>query len=92
MIEQCVDNISLSAWNRIRTWTCEFMDKTPQIAKEQLIIWQWTKPKKQSFKETKVSVLLFSADISRSEEISRRRPIKKTLQYDFSATFIKKKY
>ena len=35
---------------------------------------------------TKVSVSLFSADISKSEEISRWRPIDKTLHYDFSAT------
>ena len=28
--------LSLSA--RIRTWTCEFMDKTPQIAEEQLVM------------------------------------------------------
>ena len=42
--------------------------------------------KKQSFKDTKVSVSVFSADISKSEEISRWRPIDKTLHYDFSAT------
>ena len=29
---------SSSAGDRIRTWTCEFMDKTPQIAQEQLVI------------------------------------------------------
>ena len=29
---------------------------------------------------------MFSADISKSEEISRWRPINKTLHYDFSAT------
>ena len=36
IIEQCVGDLSLSAW--ICTWTCEFMDKTPQIAEEQLIM------------------------------------------------------
>ena len=29
---------SSSARNRIRTGTCEFMDKTPQIAEEQLVM------------------------------------------------------
>ena len=41
---------------------------------------------KQSFKDTKVSGSLLSADISKSEEISRWRPIDKTLHYDFSGT------
>ena len=49
-------------------------------------LWRMTKPKKQSFKDTKVSVSVFSADISKSEEISRWRTIDKTLHYDFSAT------
>ena len=57
------------------------MDKTSQIAEEQLVM-----PKKQSFKDTKVSVSVLSADISKSEEISRWRPIEKALDYDFSAT------
>ena len=62
------------------------MDKTPQIAEEQLVM-TMDKPEKQSFKDTKVSISLFSADISnKSEEISRWRPIDKTLHYDFSAT------
>ena len=30
--------ISLSARDRIRTWTYEFMVKTPQIAEEQLVM------------------------------------------------------
>ena len=30
--------LSLSARDQIHTWTCEFMDKTPQIAEEQLIM------------------------------------------------------
>ena len=42
--------------------------------------------KKQSFKDTKVSVSMFSADIRESEEISRWRPIDKALHCDFSAT------
>ena len=42
--------------------------------------------KKQSLKNTKVSVSLIFADISKSEEISRWRPIDKDLHYDFSAT------
>ena len=29
---------SSSARDQIRTWTCEFMDKNPQIAKEQLVM------------------------------------------------------
>ena len=35
---------------------------------------------------TEISVSLFSADISKSREISRWRPIDKTLHYDFFAT------
>ena len=31
IIEQCVGVLSSSARDRISTWTCEFMDKTPQI-------------------------------------------------------------
>ena len=46
-------------------------DKTPQIAEEQLVM---TMDKAQE-----------TADISKSEEISRWRPIDKTLHYDFSA-------
>ena len=61
------------------------MDKTPQIAEEQLVM-MIDKAKKQSFKDTKVSVSVFSADISKSEDISRWRPIDKALDYDFSAT------
>ena len=34
IIEQCVGVHSTSAHDRICTWTCEFMDKTPQIAEE----------------------------------------------------------
>ena len=30
--------LSSSARDRIHTWTCEFMDKTPQIAEEQLVM------------------------------------------------------
>ena len=55
------------------------MDKTPQIAEEQLVIMM------DKAQETKLQKIL-SADISRSEEISRWRPINKTLHYDFSAT------
>ena len=36
IIEQCVGVLSSSA--RIRTWTYEFMDKTSQIAEEQLVM------------------------------------------------------
>ena len=43
-------------------------------------------PRNKASKDTKVSVSLFSADISKSEEISRWRPIDKTVHYDFSAT------
>ena len=63
------------------------MDKTPQIAEEQLVM---TMDKAQGTKLQrflkKVSSSLFSADISKSEEIPRWRPIDKTLHYDFSAT------
>ena len=38
IIEQCVGVVSSSARDRISTWTCEFMDKTPQIAEEQLVM------------------------------------------------------
>ena len=40
---------------------------------------------KQNFEDTKVSVSAFSADISKSEEIPRWRPIDKVLHCDFSA-------
>ena len=60
------------------------MDKTPQIAEEKL---DMTMDKAQKAKlQNKVSVSLFSADISKSEDISRWRPIDKALLYDFSAT------
>ena len=39
-----------------------------------------------NFKDTKASILVFSVDISKSEEISRWRPIDKDLHCDFSAT------
>ena len=38
IIQQRVGVLSLSARDRIRTWTCEFMDKTPQIAEEQPVM------------------------------------------------------
>ena len=68
------------------------MDKTPQIAEEQLVMMmdkaqETIQTKLQTeFKDTKVSFSVFSAYISKSEEISRWRPIDKTLHYDFSAT------
>ena len=65
--------------------TYEFTDQTPQIAEEQLVM-TMDKPRKQSFKDTKVSVSVFSADISKSEEISRWQQINKALHCDFSAT------
>ena len=43
-------------------------------------------PKKKASKIKKVSVSVFSADISKSEEISRWRPINKALDNIFSAT------
>ena len=61
------------------------MDKNPQIAEEQLVM-MIDKAQETSFKDTKVSVSVFSADISKSEEISRWRPIDNALDYDFSAT------
>ena len=62
------------------------MDKTPQIAEEQLVITMDKAHETKLFKDAKVSGSLLSADISKSEEISRWRPIDKTLHYDFSAT------
>ena len=62
------------------------MDKTPQIAEEQLIM---TMDKAQETK-LQVSVSVFSADISKSEEISRWQLIDKALHYDFTATTCKK--
>ena len=61
------------------------MDKNPQIAEEQLVM-MIDKAQETSFKDTKVSVSVFSADISKSEEISRWCPINNALDYDFSAT------
>ena len=61
------------------------MHKTPQIAEEQLVMTMDKTYMQQSFKDTKVSVSVFSADISKSEEISRWRPINKTSHCDFSA-------
>ena len=61
------------------------MGKTPQIAEEQLVM-MMDKVQEKSFKDTKLSVSVFSADISKSEEISRWRTIDKTLHCDFSAT------
>ena len=54
------------------------MDKTPQIAEEQLVMMM------DKAQETKLSVL--SADISKSEDFSKWRLIDKTLHYNFSAT------
>ena len=61
------------------------MDKTPQIAEEQLVM-MMDKAQETNLKDTKVGVSVFSADISKNEEISRWLPIDKTLHYDFSAT------
>ena len=65
--------------------TYEFTDKTPQIAEEQLVM-TMDKAQKQNLKDIKVSLSMFSADISKSKEISRWRPIDKTLHCSFSAT------
>ena len=61
------------------------MDKTPQIAEEQPVM-TIDKAQKTKLQDTKVSFSSFSADISKSEEISRWRLINKALHYDFSAT------
>ena len=61
------------------------MDKTPHIAEEQLVM-TMDKTQKTKLKDTKVSISVLSADISKRKEISRWRPIDKTLHYDFSAT------
>ena len=61
------------------------MDKTPQIDEEQLIM-TMDKAQETKLQRYKVSISVFSADISKSEEISRWQPINKTLHYNFSAT------
>ena len=61
------------------------MDKIPQIAEEKLVM-MMDKAQETKLQRYKVSVSVFSADISKSEEIPRWRPIDKTLHYDFSAT------
>ena len=63
--------------------TKKFLDKTSQIAEEILLIMIDTKPKKQSFKETKLSVSVSSVDIAKNREISIWRLID---QGSFSAT------
>ena len=52
----------------------------------QLTIGQLVMMMDKSFKDSKVRISVFSADISKSQEISRWRTIDKTLHYDFSAT------
>ena len=61
------------------------MDKTPQIAEKKTRYDDGQSPRINTSKIKKVSISLFSADISKSEEISTWRPIDKTLHYDFSA-------
>ena len=60
--------------------TYEFMDETPQITEKQLVMTM------DKVKDTKVSNSLFSADISKSEDISRWQPINKAIHCNFSAT------
>ena len=71
----------------------KFMDKTPQIAEEQLVM-TMDKAQETKLQIYKLSFSVFSADISKSEEISRWRPIDKTLHYNFSATetFVKNRH
>ena len=65
------------------------MDKTSQKAEKQLVMMiDKAQETKLNFRDTKVSVSVFFADISKSEEISRWQPINKALDYDFSATKI----
>ena len=76
------------------------MDKTPQIAEEQTVMTMDKAKKKkkkkknnnnkQSFKDTEVSVSVFSADTGKSEEISRWRPIDKALAALHSFFFLNK--
>ena len=61
------------------------MDKTPQIAEEQLVM-MMDKAQKTKLQRYQVSVSMFSADISKSEEISRWRSIDKASHCNFSAT------
>ena len=72
------------------------MDKTPQIAEEQLVM---TMDKAQEAKRLKIRKLAFryflmTSAKKKEEEISRWRPIDKALHYDFSATkmFFKKRH
>ena len=65
--------------------TYEFTDETPQITEEKLIM-TMDKAQETRLQKTKVSISVFSADITKSEEISRWRPIDKALLCDFSAT------
>ena len=57
------------------------MEKTPQIAGEQLVM-TMDKTQKTKLQRYQVSILMFSADISKSEEISRCE----RKHCDFSAT------
>ena len=61
------------------------MNKTPQIAEEKLVM-TMDKAREKKLQRYKISVSVFSADISKGEEISRWRPIDKTLHYDLAAT------
>ena len=61
------------------------MEKTPQIAEEQLVM-MIDKAQETKLQRYKVSISVFSADISESKEISRWQPTDKALDYDFSAT------
>ena len=58
------------------------MDKTPEIAEEQLVM-TIDKAQETKLQKYKVSITMFSADISKSKEISRWRPINKALHCDF---------
>ena len=56
IIEQCVGVLSSSA--RIRSRTCEFMDKTPQIAEKQFVM-TMDKAQETKLQRYKVSVSVF---------------------------------
>ena len=66
IIQQRVGVFSSSAGDRIGTWTCKFMDKTPQIAEEQLVM-TMDKAQETKLQRYKSNVSVFSADISKSE-------------------------
>lgn len=57
--------------HQISSELVNFLDKAWQRAEETLLTKKKIKPKKQRFKDTRVSVLMFYADVNKSKEISK---------------------